>query len=349
MMDANQHIVIGSRGGCVEQKNLILESLHSLLSHNVIGDKQYRNRYNGFTAELDFMRWYRNNRTNKLVSGGMFIPTLATSEPFDSAVYLTVSKDSPKLYEKIFQAASSLASNGLFFIRYDDAEPIDQWSMQPVFPSKKIASSFVEQQYLPVPRFTVHQFNPKTEAFGETRLEELQNAFFLAKNQLSEKHVPEELKHHFIKKFTNFELQDLTELYVNRLFFDGFISLMRERGAPLDIDTFAPSSNGTGNTLLEIKEKDVSKRAPQGFGMDLRRIESLTRLEQAFNTPATYVVRRVNNQDERVFIEWLYIRMSDFRRKIEGTSVIEGGHGMRSVLSDNPTKVCDLKHFRLVR
>jgi hypothetical protein len=63
----------------MHQKRLVLESLHSLLSHNIIGDKQYNNRYNGFMAELDFMGWYRSNRANKLKWGIHFTKQTPTS------------------------------------------------------------------------------------------------------------------------------------------------------------------------------------------------------------------------------------------------------------------------------
>lgn len=330
----------------IGQKELILESLHLLLSHNVIGDKQYRNRYNGFTAELDFMRWYREHRpTDKLVAGGMFVPTVPGSDPFNSSVYLTVSTDSPERYIELYRLGSPLASSGLFFISYNEAIPVDQWSMQSVFLSRKL-SGIREEIVLPVPNYSAYKFTLEPGLFHKTSLDELQDSFALIKTELPEKKIPEDLKRHFIEKFTQFELADLIELYVNRLFFDGYISLLRERGSPLDVDAFASARGGSGMTLLEIKEKDVSKREPRGFGMDVRRIDSLTLMERTFKSPAVYVVRHINNQKERVFKEWVYIRMAEFRKKVEGNAVIQGGHGMRATNSVNPTLVCDYRYFK---
>ena len=43
---------------------LILESLHVLVSENVIGEKQYTSRYKGFIGELAFSEWLNRNPVN---------------------------------------------------------------------------------------------------------------------------------------------------------------------------------------------------------------------------------------------------------------------------------------------
>ena len=148
-------------------------------------------------------------------------------------------------------------------------------------------------------------------------------------------------------KFLQFSVKSLLKLYVERLFFDGYFNLTRTRGAPLDIDTFVRAKDG-GLCLLEIKEKDISKRDPRGFGMDLRRVESLSILSAAFSAKAFYVVRHVNNQTQRQFVDWRIIDLEQFKSQIAYSPTVEGGTGMRSASSHNPTRVCRFEYFKLL-
>ena len=51
-------------------KNNLLDSLHSVLSKNVLGDKQYESRYKGFIGELSFQEWLSNYRGSATVFTG---------------------------------------------------------------------------------------------------------------------------------------------------------------------------------------------------------------------------------------------------------------------------------------
>ena len=97
--------------------------------------------------------------------------------------------------------------------------------------------------------------------------------------------------------------------------------------------------------MLEVKEKDLSKREPRGFGMDIRRIRHMRKLSRFLELPFLYVVRQVNNQTERLHMGWHYIEIEEFHAKTKDLAPIEGGFGMRSTRSSNPTKVCPLAFF----
>ena len=331
----------------MEQEKLkILTALHDLLSHNVIGSVQYKNRYNGFTAELDFQEWFDANREDAPIDGGMFIPTIKSGNPFENAVYFTCSESSPSDFVEIYSSASTLASKGSFFIRYDTATHYADWERKQLFQSQQ-NGQFVEQLFH-IPPYEVFKFNPKTKEFSICPVTDISGRFSKATNALEKKYIPEDLKNHFLQKFQQFSVKSLLRLYVERLFFDGFLNLTFSRGAPLDIDSFVRTKDG-GLCLLEIKEKDVSKRDPKGFGMDLRRVDSLSILSDTFSTRVFYVVRHVNNQTERQFVNWMIIELEKFKSQIAHSPTKEGGTGMRSTSSQNPTKVCRLEHFQLLK
>lgn len=323
----------------------ILESLHELLSHNVIGDKQYLNRYNGFTAELAFQDWFDLSRKDKLIDGGMFLPTVKSDNPFNEAIYFTSSESPPSKFLEIYTNASALASKGLFFIQYDISKERVTWENKPLFQSKE--KGLLVEKLFPVPPFEVFEFDPTSKEFSICTMGDISSMFNQAspQNCLAKKPIPEDLKQHFISKFTQFSAKSLLKIYIERLFFDGYLNLTYVRGAPLDIDTFA-NGKEQGLCLLEIKEKDISKRDPKGFGMDLRRIESLIKLSEALKAKAFYVVRHVDNQTDRQFIDWRIITLEKFKEKISDSPIVKGGTGMRSESSDNPTKVCKYEYFQ---
>jgi hypothetical protein len=281
------------------------------------------------------------------MAGGMFVPTKNTNNPFTSSVYFTTTSDRPEKYSDIFFSASKLAQNGQFLIRYDNSLSFDEWDEAELFKSKK--NNQEKTQLFKIPRFEIYKFDPRKETFHLSTIEDLTNLFIKKQKHLIKKIIPKKLKEHFVTKFSDFELLDLRELYVNRLFFDGYLNLTYLRGAPLDIDIFVQSKKTTKLSLLEVKEKDVSKRDPKGFGMDLRRIESLTKLSKTFKVQAFYVVRHVDNQINRNFIDWRIIELEKFKESILSSPIIEGGFGMRSRNSSNPTKVCKIEYFSVLR
>ena len=141
-----------------------------------------------------------------------------------------------------------------------------------------------------------------------------------------------------------FDDADLADLYAERLIFDGLLGFGVCKGIPTDIDCIILANDGK-IFLIEVKEKDLSKWPPIGFGMDIRRRDDLLTLQQKTGYPVWYIVREVNNQRERHFVQWRVIKLDNYAQATTGLSEIEGGSGMRHFSSSNPTSVCPVKHF----
>ena len=276
----------------------------------------------------------------------MFIPTKKSSDPFEESIYFTTSTADPAGYRDIYKSASVLAMKGLYYIQFDASVDFSSWKASEVFISS--ANGVLSGLELPTPDYQVYEYDKGRDEFIHTNLARLQGHFENDKSHLERKYIPIELREHFIDKFKVFQESTLIDLYVERLFFDGFLSLIYKRGAPLDVDYFVNDKKGVLR-ILEIKEKDVSKRDPRGFGMDIRRVESLTKLTQIFNAGASYIVRHINNQSERRFVDWRIIDFEKFKAKIHYSPEVEGGTGMRSVHSSNITKVCRFDNFSELR
>ena len=79
--------------------------------------------------------------------------------------------------------------------------------------------------------------------------------------------------------------------------------------------------------------------------MDVPRIKDMRKIENLTNIKYVLIVRHINNQTERKFIEWKSIRIKDFEKNTTGQKYIEGGTGMRGTDTSNPTLICSYDLF----
>ncbi|WP_026471604.1 hypothetical protein [Alkanindiges illinoisensis] len=319
--------------------NSILECLHILLSQNVMGDIQYHHRYKGFVGELDFQEWMAVNRPiTQVFAGGYFLPPKPKNTSLTDTIYFTISDDHYSNYRNIYIQISKLDCRQLFYIQWDNTKAFQDWKSEDVM---QIGLK------LSVPNFQVFYFDKNNLDFIQADISDLLT-YYPLKKRTKKNNIPASLKDFHISKLARFSQENLIALYVQRLFFDGFIGFGREHGIPSDIDLIIEKKqNGSPGKylILEIKEKDLSKRPPSGFGMDLDRIKALSAIQELSECPVFYVVRHIDNQTERNFLAWKLIGISDFIKYL-GSNVIEGGTGMRSETSSNPTKICPAQYFK---
>jgi hypothetical protein len=329
----------------LNSKQDILEALHQLLLHNVNNNGAYKNRYNGFYGELCFNNFYRNDESRHTFSGGVFIPTEKGGDPFDSSVYYTVCKQAPNLYKHIYSAVAELADKGLFYFQYSLDKNV-LYSQKLLFQSQRGTDHPVNDVTLPFPCFTVFKFNFQKQEFEISSVEDFQKLFKVQKTILQPTFVPKIMEDSFKEKLLEFSINELLDVYFNRLIFDGITGYCIEKGSPLDIDLFTYKEADGKYRIIEVKEKDLSKNDPIGFGLDTRRIESLKRIEQTTLMKAIYVVRQIKDQDVREFENWRYITLDDFSKNVDSNNVVEGAPGM--ALGEAHTNICLNEHFKFL-
>ncbi|MBL1407611.1 hypothetical protein [Sphingobacterium faecale] len=313
-------------------KEKIIDQLSMLISNNVIGDIQYRNRLNGFIGELDFKEFMALHRPQLLyLDGGIFLPTIKDSSYLDSPVYFTVTSLPTAAYLEVYKCISTINCKGMFLLQWDQDE-IENW------PSIDLLNN---GQKLLVPRFLISRY--ENDEFIEVPLSDFLSLFKI-QNYVYTDRVPVKLKAHFVDLLKRFDVKPLLDLYLQRVVFDGLIGFKCERGIPSDIDQIIFSDKTEQYFFLEVKEKDLSKREPVGFGMDVPRIIFFETLQKKTGIETFYFVKQIKDQISRQFVNWRFISISDFRTHCN-TTVVEGGTGMRSVNSNNPTLICPEKHF----
>lgn len=327
----------------VENKNKtrLLDNLDFLLTHNIYGEGQYRNRFNGFVAELHFADMMKQTRIKPPLAGGMFVPLEQGRDPFASSVYYTVSSDIPSMYADIYKDAAKLASEGLYFIRYKNQQ-IESWPLQKLSFATSKENTVAE---LICPELEFFKYDKTGDEFKKSAIEEFQSTFHYHTDHLKKKKVSDTIRNAASARLKEFTIDSLIELYVNRFVFDGLSGFNITRGASLDIDAFVYNPENHSLRILEVKEKDRSRGQKGGFGMDVRRIKSLEILEKNFNMRCVYLVRKISDQKKRDFLEWKYIFMDRFREKTDPDKTIQGGFGMGFEDGDYPTLVCPEENY----
>lgn len=118
----------------------------------------------------------------------------------------------------------------------------------------------------------------------------------------------------------------LTALTLRQAFYYSYLKqqLRKSLADPYDIDLFIAGFRG--NVLpVEVKEKSPTDRGD--FGLDAGRILMMLRLCIVTQSNGMYLIRQVNNDAQRSFVEWRYTLLSDI---IMGCSwnLQAGGRGM---------------------
>lgn len=324
-------------------KSEIIEHLHTLVSHNVIGDKQLMSRYKGFKTELECESFLKEKYADRVqLRGGQIISRSKSSESsLDDAFYFTVIPESGNL-EDYIPIYTTLKTNfeQMFLVKYSDS----RWKKEVVmtFPEKAIE--------LPVPEFEIFKYDQTLDIF-----ESMDSDLTIISNLLTTI-VPRKKNSYAIKtsslkwllsELSKFDLKEITEIYFTRLIFDGFIGFSKVKGKMSDIDLILKKDQNRF-TFIEIKEKDLPKRAKKGFGLDSPRIMDYIRLSALSGIPYALIVKHINNQKERRLINWKAIGIDSFVKAVEGEKEVLGGTGMRSVNSENYTRICPIDLFSVL-
>ncbi len=323
-------------------KEDILKGIHHLIYNNVfcsdpnstkwtgIAANGYEKRILGFKAEIEFKRKLKAENKFDIFDGGILLPLVPKSKSIDQPVYLTISSNPiNEDYKNIYSKLSKLNGPRLFFVHYLDQDYV----------LKDIMDIGV---YIRFTDCNVYEFLAGEFVEQPNGINEIKNTFSTKSyKRYKGKYKLREANGAFIKRtLGHYERAELLDILMTRLFFDGHIGFGKKKGIVSDIDLIVKDKSNQQYTFLEIKEKDRSKTPPHGFGMDISRMNDILDLSSITQTSYAYIVKHVNNQTERKFIEWLSINMHDFKKETaKKLHVRDGGRGMATATSSKPKTV----------
>ena len=317
----------------------IAELIFHLIYNNIASHDEgtiaraVNNRFTGFRSELEFVKLCRdNNRT--ILSGGCFLPLRSGQPTLEAPLYFTFDFESPDHYLNLYREIAKMPLSKLVYVNADEEAG---WKETPLY-----------GMTFPVPGFRCFDF--QNNGFRDT------SGFAPGLSYLTGHYTP---RQPFVQQITadpalikrccdlisGYPSRDLLGLYLTRLIFDGFIGFSHYRGIPSDIDCVVVDSRGRLR-LYEVKEKDLSKTKPVGFGIDVQRYHDCLGISLKTGLPYYYMVRHVDNQQERNFIGWKYISFAEFDAKMDPGDIKNGRTGMNTAGDgNNPTFMLGREFF----
>lgn len=129
-----------------------------------------------------------------------------------------------------------------------------------------------------------------------------------------------------LERFSRVNDEQLTALTLRQAFFYGYLKQQLKKPVcdPYDVDAFIVGFRGA---VMPVEVKEKSPTPDGAFGLDAGRILMMLRLCLATDSNAMYLIREIGNADERSFVSWRYITLSNL---IMGCSwnLQAGGPGM---------------------
>lgn len=121
---------------------------------------------------------------------------------------------------------------------------------------------------------------------------------------------------------------DLHSIFLNEHFYSDFFKkkLKVSTQDPYDIDGFFAAYDGSV-LPIEIKEKYPGLGKTKFFGIDAGRVIMLLRLGLPTDSNSLYIVKEVDDTEERELVGWKYITLSDIV-STAGWNLTSGGRGM---------------------
>ncbi len=297
-------------------------------------------RYKGFKGELSFEKLINLKFPYyQVYQGGIIISMDSSSSSLNSAIYFCVVKEDEDIliYREIFKKLKEINFLQMYLVTYSNSN----WT-------KSLVMNFKDEQILlPVPQIKTYQFDFTTSDFingynGINPVIENFTQYPIRKRNIYA--IEPSSQEWLMKNLIDYSKSQLLQLYLSRLVLDGYIGFGRKKGKSSDIDIILKSSNGDFR-LIEVKEKDLTKGLVKGFGLDVPRIHDLNRIANTTGLKYYLAIRHINNQLERNLVGWKKISIKTFSENVKNAKTVEGGTGMRSSHSSNPTLICPLDAF----
>jgi len=302
---------------------------HTASDSKVSNNDYFKRRVLGFRAEIEFEDAIINsNKGFKFLEGGMFFsPKLDGSKSMkNSFLYVTFDTLPPDEYTNIYSKISSWNEvERLIYVQLN----LNHWTEESF--TVKIDGKLCSTNIL-VPVYEFYDFDFRNQSFTKSNNEP--NDFFsilsIGRERKNKAPTFALRKRDHFDFFNDYDLDTLKKIYANRYFVDN-----KKRQVVLhmiDFDGFIIHEDKI--FIVEIKEKSPikDKKEPEdlnkwSYGWDTRRLLWYKHIQQEIGFDVLYNIRQINNRDERKFIQWDSIFLSDFLKGVSWSSVRGGGGG----------------------
>lgn len=316
-------------------KENIIDSLYKIIctankrnkNEEAINNDYFKRRVIGFKSEMEFEIHFNNNYKNNenyLLEGGQFC---GTQEDRNLFVYTTIDFSPPIEYQKIYENISKWSNvKHLYYLRIVESN----WGEVLLKTRLKQGD---EPKEIPIlePRYLIYKFDMETKTFNELQNFSAREVFnHWRKVKVTPAANPLRARDKF-NYFNQYDLRMLMKVYATRYFMD---VLKRNYYLYfLDIDGFICKKDDV--QIIELKEKTPIKQegnkpleeSDWKYGWDTRRLSWYQFLERQLGMTTLYIIRQIENIDEREFNQWDAISLHEFMLSGSWENSRSGGSG----------------------
>ncbi len=324
-----------------QDKTKIIDSLYKVMctatstqSDSKIKNNDYfKRRVLGFKAEIEFETLVENYSDVKFLEGGQFISKKLSGNSNDKNefIYTTISFDDCDMYRRVYSTIAQWTEvKDMLYIKILDTD----WSEENLNVRKRSRGKISSTKIF-TPAYSFYQFDKMNDSF---HLHKIQNFDAILQHFTNSGRLPSIYPLRKVEQFEYFgkyNLSILKKIYSNRYFLD--VILRKATGRQIiDLDGFLETRKKI--ILAEIKEKSpiMSKNGGENswrYGWDSRRILWYLYLLKNLDFSILYNVRRIDNRNDREFIQWDSIFLDDFLRGTSWSSSRGGGGGEDTLLA----------------
>ena len=319
-------------------KKEVIDSLYKIMCTNttsavdskVSNNDYFKRRVLGFKAEIEFEKELKGTKFDFMKGGILLSPRLDGSHNMKNKFsYITIDIHNPDNYLSIYSKIATW--DEIRILSYAKLDLIN-WEYED-YEIRENKGSKLSKTKILVPRYKLYKYDYEKNAFSEL----IENDF----SQILDIGSPRSKKpskYHLRKKehfeyFEKYDLDTLKKIYADRYFLDKKKNENKIFNT-IDFDGFIIKEGKT--LIIEIKEKEPIKPKSKeksidtkfwSYGWDTRRLLWYLEIQRKIGFQILYIVRQINNREDRNFIKWDSIFLNDFLKGVSWSNSRSGGGG----------------------
>ena len=319
-------------------KKEVIDSLYKIMCTNttsavdskVSNNDYFKRRVLGFKAEIEFEKELKDTKFNFMKGGILLSPRLDGSHSMKNKFsYITIDIQNPDNYLSIYSKIATW--DEIRILSYAKLDLIN-WDLED-YEIRENKGSKLSKTKILVPRYKLYKYDYEKNAFNEL----IENDFSQILN-IGSPRLKKSSKYHLRKKehfeyFEKYDLDTLKKIYADRYFLDKKKNENKIFNT-IDFDGFLMKEGKT--LIIEIKEKEPIKPKSKkksidtklwSYGWDTRRLLWYLEIQRKIGFQILYIVRQINNREDRSFIKWDSIFLNDFLKGVSWSNSRSGGGG----------------------
>ena len=319
-------------------KKEVIDSLYKIMCTNttsavdnkVSNNDYFKRRVLGFKAEIEFEKELKGTKFNFMKGGILLSPRLDGSHDMKNKFsYITIDIHNPENYLSIYSKIATWDEiKTLSYAKLD----LKNWALED-YEIKENKGSNLSLTKILVPRYKLYKYDYAKKIFSEFKKNDFSHILNIGSPRLKKSS-----KYHLRKKehfayFEKYDLDTLKKIYADRYFLDKKKNENKIFNT-IDLDGFIVNEGKA--LIIEIKEKEPIKPKSKkksidtkfwSYGWDTRRLLWYLEIQRKIGFQILYIVRHIENREERNFIKWDFIYLNDFLKGVSWSNSRSGGGG----------------------